>query len=233
MEFRQMVINALDKHVESGLVEKCVEEQVAKTIKEIVSDQLRAYSNFGEQLKVAVKESLALNGSLDLPAYNDALLKIVRLQLETYTRDCLEKQVAQNLTKLLEPPPAEIKLSQLVEMYRQRVKEKLQGGCYCHGETGILFRRKDHDSGFVYVDLHDEPKPKKDGLLFSADIRLGIHRDVLFSLSFGNRDIEKELFVGEFHGFERMLFQMKAAKTRIVVDCHEGDVETYIELAEV
>jgi hypothetical protein len=40
----------------------------------------------------------------------------------------------------------------------------------------------------------------------------------VFHLSFQNQDVEKHLFAGPFYNFERSLFQMKAAKTRVILD---------------
>lgn len=59
-----------------------------------------------------------------------------------------------------------------------------------------------------------------------CDIRFGVYKDQIFSLAFKNQDVEKEMFIGELHGFARMLFQMKAAKTKLIFDKEQSDIET-------
>jgi hypothetical protein len=222
MDFRTLVIEAFDRVVAAGTVEKIIEEQLAKTIKEVVYQQLREYSDFGGQLKEAVAKSFGLNGELDLPSYNDAILKIVRKQVTAYTNNVIQQQVASNLEKLLEPPPAEITVSALVKKYVEFVKDRRSGSCVCYGENQITLIDDSHDSYFRYIHLDDEPNKKK----YECDIQIGISRGEVFSLRFKNQDVEKQLFAGPLHGFEEMLFQMKAAKTKVIFDVDLSEVET-------
>lgn len=225
MDFRAATIECLDRLIAAGHVEKCIEEQLAKTIKEIIRSKLENYSDFGKQLSEAVKQSLALNGQLDLPSYNDALLKILRHQVEHLTNATIQQQVAARMKDLLEPPPKEIAISELVEKYIETVKERNARGCVCHGDeqiTLIVERDGNRLDEFVHIHLDDEPRKKK----YDCDIQIDAHKGEVFGLRFRNQDVEKQLFVSELHGFERMLFQMKAAKSKIVFDVPADEIET-------
>lgn len=221
MDFRDAVITALDKHIAAGHVVKCIEDKLADTIKRVVDDALSQYSAFGKQLESAVKESLALNGQLDLPSYNDAILKIVRRQVEGAANDAIQRQVADSLTKLLEPPPAEITLSKLVEEYIEQVK----GHADDYGESGEISLIVDKsDSGYGFsVELDEEGGKRK----YGCQLRLNCNKaGEIYGIRINNVDLEKQLFVGTIWGFERSLFQMHAAKTRLVLDKDASEIET-------
>lgn len=216
MDFRSAVVDALDRLIASDAVTKMIEQQLEKTMRDIVEHELRSYSDFGKRLTEEVKKSLALNGSLDLPSYNDAIIKVVRAQLETMTKDTIQKQVAENLVALLEPAPESITLSDLTAKYIEQLKRMQSSGCVCYGDSHeITLRVDESDYGFKYVELSDEPNKSR----YGGDIRIGVDKDgKVFSLAFRDQDLEKRMFVGPFHGFEKMLFQMKAAGSKLVFD---------------
>lgn len=221
MDLRTEAINALDKVIASGLIEKSIETAIADTIGRLVKEHLQSYSEFGKQLSKLVAESFALNGSLDLPSYNDTLLKIIRKQVQTLTEDTIQRQVAANMEKLLTPPPASIKLSELVAAYIKHLEDKLDSGDVAYGNE-ITFIMDSDDGKFTYVSLDDEANKRK----HECEIRFGVYKGELFSLTFQKSDIEKDMFAGPFYDFERMLFQMKAAHSKIELDCCQSDVST-------
>lgn len=215
MDLRKEVIKALDKVLASGKVEQAIEAKLEQTIKQVLDEELRAYSDFGQTITAAVKKSLSLNGELNLPEYNAAIIEIVRRQVKNYTEAAIQKQVAANLENLLEPPPAEIKLSELVTQFVQDTKERREGECVCYGDgETITLHVWDSDHGFWYVALDDDSDKKKE----NCDITIGVYKGKIFRLRFANTQIEKEMFAGPFYGFERMLFQMKAQNTILTRD---------------
>lgn len=211
-------------------------EVITKAVKETVNrhiqESLRTYSDFGKQVEAAVQKALCLHGPLDLPSYNDTILKIVAAQVERATTECIEAQVANRMKELLTPAPATIRLSELVAQYLKELREKEDAGCVCYGERKeITFEvgDREHDS-FRDIIL----SPERDAKKHDCQIRFGVHlkanlgpnTGTIYHLVFRNADVEKRMFSGPFYGFERMLFQMKAAGTAIVLDHHEIDIET-------
>ncbi len=229
MDFRETVIGALDSLIASGKVETFIEEALANTVKETVSHQLRTYSDFGKQLETKIKEAFALHADLQLPSYNDVILKIVRAQVEGHTNAVIQKQVAANLEELLKPAPAEITLSTLVEQYIEYLKESERGGCVCHGYEEITLRVEENDYGSRDVNLHPKPNANR----HECDIQIGATKEgKIYWLRFRDGDVEKRLFAGPFYGFERSLFQMKAAGTILKFDVDPSDIQTSYALAE-
>lgn len=222
MDFRQAVIGALDHILDTNVIQIAIAKALEKTIENVVKNELESYSDFGKRLQAAVKQSLALHGSIDVPSYNDAILKIVSAQLEAKTHAVIQQQVAANLKELLEPAPAAITLTALCESYIEFLKKHRDAGCVCHGEQIATMGIRPSDYDFRYVFFDDEPKKPPQ----QCDVELGIAGDGrIFSLRFRDRDVEKQLFAGPFYGFQRRVFQMKAAQTRIVIDCDPADLD--------
>lgn len=223
MDMRECLVTAVDRLIASGEIEKQIEKALASTVATAIEHELRSYSDFGKSLTEKVQAAFALNGSLDLPSYNDALLKIIHAQVEHQTRDTIQRQVAERMKELLTPPPESISLTKLVEQYIEHVKEHVEGGCVCYGEEQsiTLIVEESSTKGFHHVYLDDEPNKKRD----SCDINIGLHRDEVYHLSFRNQAVEKQMFAGPFYGFERMLFQMKAAKSKLVLDATADELD--------
>ncbi len=228
MDISDAVLESLTKLVSSGKVEEAVDQALGKCVARVISDELDRYSPFGKHLEEQVRKALAVHGDIDLPSYNDVILKIVRAQIETRTKASIESAVAEQLKELLTPAPETIKLSELAAKYLEMVKEKQEGGCVCYGEehgiTVIVEASDMHltsDYHHIYLD-ESTNKSKRD-----CAIDIGISgKGSIYWLAFKNQDVEKRMFAGPFYGFERMLFQMKAAGTKLVIDCDVSDIET-------
>lgn len=215
-ELETAIVAAFTKMAETGAIEKIVAEKIAKTVDSILDDALRSYSDFGKQLKETINASLHVDmKGLSLTGYNDIILKIIKAKLDNSIEIVGAARIEKELEELLAAPPAEIKLSELVE----QLKNGRTGGdwyqCTCIVDWG-----SNDGWGRIYLD-EDGDKSKRD-----CDHELAFTKDgEIYSISIDGRDPSKKLFIGPFYSFERSLFQMYVAKTKLIVD--ENEVETY------
>lgn len=214
-----------------------IEAQVAKTVQEAIRSTLGEYSDFGKQVKEAVAKALAIHGDLDLPSYNHTVLQLIRMNVEKATRDSIQGQVAERMKFLLEPAPAEILLSDLIAQYRKYLQDRSEAGCVCDSRQKFYVRLHEDAPYFFHVALSDDTPTKHS----SPDIAFGVsfariesrpdekRRGEIYTLRFAHaKEVERDLFVGPLYGFERMLFQMHAAKTKVVIDVEsQSEVDTY------
>lgn len=221
-EMEQAVATAFSNIAGSGFIEKQIEEQLSKSIAGIVKSQLESYSEFGKALNEHVKKALQVDFSgLGLPGYNDMILKIVRRQVDAGLADVLSTQVEGQLTKLLKPAPAEIKLSELIKEFIEQSADD----CPCDNPNSISLHIEKSDRGYrrIYLDK-DEGKS-----MYACAIHIAITGEgEVYSLKINEFDPKKTLFVGPIYGFERRLFQMHAAGTKLIVDGDDEDsFDTY------
>jgi len=234
-QLNEVARNAVEEYLRSDAAVKKIAETVQKTTDRAIEETLSSYSDFGKQVKAAVSKSLAIHGKIELPEYNHMLLNMIAVHVEHATKDSIQRQVAERMKDLLEPAPAEIKLSELIEQYREFLKDRANSGCSCDSRHEFYFKVEDEDDDFFRRIALSESKPERH---LSADIRFGLSRGArprgetpfvgeIYTLSFReNQEIERKMFVGPLYGFQRSLFQMQAAKTAIIVDVYASDVDT-------
>lgn len=213
----QSVIDAFAGIVASGKIEAAIEAQLTRTINDAVQEHLRSYSDFGKQLSEAVKSALKVDlRDLGLPGYNDLILKVIRAQLDGHINTVLAEQVEQQMASLLQPAPAEIKLSELIKQF---IEEKASDDCSCGGHEHISLHVGEVSHGSRWIGLDEAPGKSE----YSCEIRFGVSSDGgIFGLRLNDKDMGKTMFVGSIYGFERSLFQLSVAGTKVIID---GDSE--------
>jgi len=236
MGMSELISGVVEEYLASDEGKLKVETAVKKTVNDVISDSLGRYSDFGKKVTESVGKALAIHDDIDLPSYNHALLKIIERQVEFAQTDAIERQVASRMKELLTPAPKSIKLSELLEQYREFLKDRHQSGCVCDGEARFKIEIKDSDTtGFWHVRLWEEADTVTSSYSSrrsQPDIDFGVYKGTMYTLSFGSGDVQKQMFVGPLHGFQRLLFQMNAAKSEIIRDCTEDDVETSYSMYE-
>ena len=224
MDLAKTVFDAVGNLVGSGAIENAIEEQLKKTISDVIRSELREYSDFGKALSVKVKQALAIHGDIDMPSYNDTIVKIIRKQIKSEAESLIHEQVVSRLGKLLWPAPREIKLTELVEAFIDQLRERESAGCICYGETREIYLEVERsDSGWKWIYLGDDPTKRR----YECGYQIGCANEGrVYSVRFTDRDTEKQIFAGPFYGFEEMLFQMKAIGTKLIFDADVEDIET-------
>lgn len=213
-ELKQAVSDAFDKIVASGTIEQAIEKKLTETITSAIDEQLRSYSDFGKTIKDQVSKALAVDLSVaGLPTYGHLVTEIIRRRVDASLQGEFAAQLEKDIAELLAPAPAEITLEALIEEF---IKEHEDGR---EGEKFTLLIENE-GRGFAYVALDKEEGTDK----YSCDYRIGVHDGKVYTLNFGRQDVQKALFVGPLGGFEKLLFQLFSAKSKLVIP---ADVDTY------
>lgn len=233
MDFKATVEGALAQLIESGKIEEAIADQLEKTVTDVIKAELREWSDFGKQIQAAVKQSLKVDTDLGLPAYNELIVKIVRAKVQNQVGGAIETQIAEQMAELLEPAPESIPLSEIAKQYRSFLEDKRQGDCHCDSDSDsgnqFTFEVETGVSGYrhIYFDEESGKSRWQCAIQISADAE-----GKVYALSLDREDVGKRLFAGPFWGFERSLFQMRAAGTRIEFDVEPCDVDTYLSTAD-
>ena len=218
-DMEQAVGKAFANVVASGAIEQAIEKQIAETISSAIKEHLRSYSDFGKAISEQVQRAVGVRlERLDLPSYNDLILKIVRAQIDGAMHGEAAKQIESSLGELLKQAPAEITIDELIEQFVEAYKEDREG-------QGFTLRI-DREYGSTYIALDKEEGTAK----YSCDFRIGVDKDgSVYHLAFSGGDVDKKMFVVRFHGFERTIFQLYTAKSKLVIpaDADDSDYEKY------
>jgi hypothetical protein len=214
------VAAALGKIVDGGHIEAAIEKALQATITRAIEEQLGCYGEFGRALQEKVKAALAVDLSdCGIGGYNAIVLDIIRRKLGPTLAELGAQRLEEDLGKLLSPAPAEKKLSELVEDF----KEWLRGEYVPRKEQGNRIavhvdRPSDHEWGHWRVCLdHRLDRPSYDcAFSFSVSVRDGRVYFMRYAPRLGYSG--PRVFIGGYYGFERTLFQLHACKTKLVMD---------------
>lgn len=229
MDLSASLTAAVGKLVESGKIETAISIAVEKTVVDVINEELRTYSDFGKQVKEAVKGALKFD-RLELPEYNAILLDALRQHIDATMREQAARSVKALAGELLRTPPASIKLSDLVETYKEHIASNRYRYDRLDDSVGLIVNRS--DAGFVYVGLHHRPAKSE----YECDFRLMISKSrgsapLVAGVWIGGHELKHQstlrgtLFIGDGYGFERTLFQLWANQTPFEVDEDACDLE--------
>ena len=205
--------------LESGKIQEIVEKQLDSTVASMIKDILSPYGPFGKGLKEYVESSLQVDfRQLNLAGYNETVLKIIKTKMDAAIRTAGMERIEKEMTSLLAAPPKEMKLSELVEQYKRRVRDR-------DGNSRItcIVDLKDNTGlcpGYAHIYLDKEKNKSR----YSCEIQLDVTpQGEVFGLKLSGTDIKNTLFVGPLWDFERSLFQMYASGTKIIIDADDVD----------
>lgn len=221
-ELQQAVGAAFEKIVNAGVIEAAIEKKLTETVISIIDHELRSYSDFGKALEAHVKQAVNVDlGRLELPGYNDLILKLIQRQVATQLGNQLAAQIEKQMTELLAPPAAEIKLSELLKDFI----ETKASDCACDGPDAISLHVEKSSGGYAHIYFDEQEDCSK----YSCKFAIHVDNDgKAYSVKIDEKDPKKQLFVGPFYSFERRLFQLYAAGTKLVID---GDDENDFDTA--
>ncbi|CAB3750934.1 hypothetical protein GQ57_16100 [Burkholderia sp. MSh2] len=221
-ELEQVVANAFSNIVTAGAIEKAIEEKLTKTITSIINDELQSYSDFGKQLSEHVKKAVQVDFSnLGLPGYNDLILKIIRQRVDANLNEQIEKHVTSQLDELLAPAPEEITLSELVADFIKFQADRQSYSCSCDLPDRITLL-VETDGSFTHIALDKEDGSDR----YKCPWRIDTMDGRVYSVKINEIDPKKAIFIGPMYGFERKLFQLYAAGTKLVIDADVDEIDT-------
>nr|WP_246174972.1 hypothetical protein [Pandoraea bronchicola] len=222
-ELQNVVSTAFAKIVASGAIEKAIEKKLEETITSAIDNEIRGYSDFGRAISEGIKKSMHVDfDTLDIPGYNDLILKILRQKLEANMSNALTAGIDEQMTELLAPPPAEISLEDLVETFKR--DEMGHGSALSDSITLIVEQDRDYSTmQFTMVYLDRSAGMNKN----ACSYRIHLCDGKVLSMSIDRKDAEKTLFIGPLYRFSRRLFQMYAAGTKLIVGDDHEDIDRY------
>lgn len=218
MEIEKIMVNAFNKIKSDGLIEKVIQAQIEKTIKDIIDDLFRSYSDFGKDLKEKLSESIKLNvGNIDLPRYNvmieNAIKEQATLLMNSEHKKLIDERVS-GILKIEEKP--EWKLSEIISKIIEEETERAHEEGW---ESGSFhFDGQESKDGLTFIRIDIEPNKKK----YQCGIDICIHNDTGFIHSAEVGDYKSKnfsnKFLGTFHGAELLIFRLYSQGVKIIVD---------------
>lgn len=218
IDLNKIVNDTLSEMENEKFIEKIVKDTLEKSIKSIVDDIFRSYSDFGKKLETYIESNLNIDfNRLGLEGYNGIVLAAVKEQLDkSITVQGVEK-IKNSMDEMLSDIKEEYTLSEIIE----KVKDDSDKESYEYDYDEHVFLIIDKSSGgytHIYIDNdEDEPNRKYD---YSYQIDID-NKGKPYSIKFKGDEINTKQIMGGLYGLDKLLFKIYASGAKIKLD--QGD----------
>lgn len=208
MDLTKMMEVALAAMLAEGKMQEIIEKQVSACVLKALSDATGYGSAFQKALNAAVATALPMDlSSMNLPRYNDAVIKVIREKMDGCLFEWVNKSFAESMGELLEPAPESIRLNEFVRALRKNHREHAGEGA--EGQLSAHTEESSHGYWSVKIeagkyDAYDIGVTKE-GAIYSIRTPL-------------NGEVTKKLFAGRSYGVERMLWWFYLGKTKLIME---------------
>jgi len=217
MEIEKIVNEKFLEIVQSGKIEKMIEEKLLSSIKSIVNDCLQSYGNFGTEIKKKIQESLQIgNMKLDFPSYNQLVCNWIMEIVDNQIIHTGKEQMQENIKKFFIPlNKSEYKLSEIVQAFKDSI-------CVpSHNRIALFIDNSDYD-GYISLFLDEDPEKSK----HSCEYYIRINKDGIWAAELEDANILKSKAL-MLHRFEAFIFKLYAAKVKIIDDSKDDSISKY------
>lgn len=187
--------------------------QLEKSLSSAVTEALRR-GPVQKQIEKTVTKALAFNPEdLALPAYNELMMNHVMKSFAGILHEENQKKFDEDLANLLSTQPGETKLSELIDMFIEEMREPED----MQGEISLHIELSDYSSSlaFVYFDFEEDVRKYACGYKLVIDTK----RNELQSFTADNTENEKLLTNYRYlSAFDAKLFNLYAAKAKLIID---------------
>lgn len=225
-ELKEAVSRAFDSVVASGAIEQAIEKQVGEAVTAAIREQFSAYGDFSKAVKAKVATLVGVNlDHIDLPSYRDLVSKIIQARVGAVMTEQFTEKLGRDLDELLAPAPAEITLEALLKEFIESKSDEWNISQLRECEFTLVIDRSENCKGYVSIYLDEDADQSKHQCAIHIRMRDG---GEVWGLEVGGTDIKSKIFVGPLFNFEKRLFQLYTARTKLILapDAEADDFET-------
>jgi hypothetical protein len=226
-QLKEAVAAAFDKVVASGAIEEAIHKQIGAAVTAGINEHLRDYSDFGKALKEKIGTLIEIDlDTIDLPSYRQLVGDIIKKRVGAVMSTEFTEKLDKDIAELLAPAPATITLQELLDEFIESKKDAWNAHQLRGEKFTLNINRSDRHDGYIDISIDEDPDQERHT---SCAIHLRIRGDgEVWGLSLGGADIKNKIFAGPLFNFEKRLFQMYTAKTRLIIDANADadDFET-------
>ena len=210
------ITQALSTAMAPERIKQVIEKQVTEVADRVIKDVFGQYGDFSKTVTDAVKQLLPHEISMDGAAnWNHAIGQHIAARLAAMHDERIAQALNPMLDVLLACPPAELKVSTLVEKAIEYWSDEY--GTQRIGQPTIIVSKKDRHRYWSLALDKEYGKSEH-----SCEINMQVDdKGNVFSLKVNKRDIKTVMFAGPFFNFEAYLFQLYTGGTSLILDAED------------
>ncbi len=218
---------------ESGEIKERIESGVEKTINEAIDSAVKDYS-FRRKIEESIEKELGeVASGVNFTAYKNFLIDRMNKYISSSLKKETAKKIEEDFKKIYFDAPKEIKLSEILEKYKQWLMGWLDEDDRREWEKfSIEFDRE--YKYWIGIKAGKPGRGKYSGEYESFEFT--IHYDnednakgTIGRASLGLKEFDKQISLGNLSDFEILVFNLLYMKTPIIIDIDcEDDVDNYL-----
>jgi hypothetical protein len=217
-ELGNAVQEAFAKIAKEGKIEVMIEKELCSTISTLISNTLRSYSDFGKALEEKVKKELQIDLSkINLDNYNNTIMKMISAKMNSLTEEKMQKTMDTFLNDLLKDIPDEVKLSKLLDDFREHVIANQYSRDH-DGEFTLMIE----DGGNGYKRIYFDPESGKSKYACKYCLAT-TDKGEIYNITIDSEKAHSTLFCGPHYSFEAKLFHLYTNRATLIIDTDESD----------
>ena len=218
---------------ESGEIRKRIEEGVEKSIYSAIDSACQDY-HFRSTIEKNIEEVLGeVAKGVNVDAYKNFLISRLNKAFSSHVKQDIGDKIEADFKRIYLDTPKEIKLSQLIEKYKEWLFTKLDEEERRDWEKFDIYFNTEYKYWFD-VELkkpNTHRTSELENLCFTIHYEDGTNNKIGYvsSASIGYKDFGKEISLGKITDFEAFMFNLLYTRTRIEIDLEEvGCIDTYL-----
>lgn len=212
MSLDSIVIEKINQMMETGEIDAIVSKQVTDMLHSALRSVFSNHKGVGADIEQLITDSLKVKiSNISVEQYTSLIAKIIETRVNSNLLDLSKETVEKSLNDILERAPERIKLSELVNKFKE-------ANCYDGDEGEISLEIKEKDS-YCEVIINKSEDEKYDQVSFC------VNKDgTVFILRTGYLGKEPGFFAKENYGFDKVIMDIYCRGTKIDLDEDDCDL---------
>lgn len=222
---------------DSGEIKKRIEDGIKDTIEKSIDSAVNDYTFKNEIEKRIGSELSIVAKNLNFSAYTSYLTKKMDQVISKYVKGELAKKIKDEFSKIYIEKKDSIKLSEIFDLYKKWLNENLDIDEKREWErfqidmederSWLNFRAGNPSSTRKYTSLGDH------GFEFCLHINTNNKEEGTISwVRLDGNDFKRDTLRRYMSDFEALILNLLFNDTKIIIDIHPDDVETYLDTEE-
>lgn len=208
------IIAEVQKQTSEAALRELVSKKIGETVAESVKRSFETYGDIGQQIKKAVVAALDIGDRVDVPAYGNMVMALLRAKMDETLGDLINKRLAAEMDEILSIAPKKLKLSAVVEAMISGIDKHDRYGSY----ATCIIEESEYSKGYWHVAMDPGESVKK----YDCELRFGVtETGEIYSLTCDKKDAKTTVVMGYLSAYQKMVFAAYCSGSKLIIDVHE------------
>ena len=227
MDLEKIIQQKLEKIIDSGIVEKKIEEVLIETIDSAIKSSFSKYSEFERALSKKISKSFEIDlDNISIPEYGSVMLGYITDEIETHLKYETSVLLKERINNFFTPiSKKEYTVSEIVELYKNNIEYLFTDDYDQIPESHEItaFVEQDNCNNYFELYLSSEPNVSKYDCEFH--IRMNTNEGIwhITTNSHGRNFKLHKTRTHFLNSFEKLIFKLYSQKIKIINDSENID----------